>query len=76
MRARARAVYVCGYMHACKYVTGSHKMEDKSHFGTIEILYILKEEKILISDHVCSTGLQNMLPRDSYFQFQIKMHKQ
>ena len=31
---------------------------------------------ILISDHVCSTGLQNMLPRDSYFQFQIKKHEQ
>ena len=24
----------------------------------------------------CSTGLQSMLPRDSYFQFQIKKHKQ
>ena len=29
-------------------VTCSHKMIDKSHFGTIEILYILKEEKMLI----------------------------
>ena len=29
-------------------VTGSHKMVYKSHFGTTEILYILKEEKMLI----------------------------
>ena len=30
------------------FVTRSHKMIDKSHFDTIEILYILKEEKMLI----------------------------
>ena len=26
------------------YVTGSHKMVDKSHFGTIEILYSERRE--------------------------------
>ena len=30
------------------FVTRSHKMVYKLHFGTIEILYILKEEKMLI----------------------------
>ena len=32
------------YVHMCTYVTCSHKMIDKSHFGTIEI-FIYSERR-------------------------------